>query len=180
MNVTPFKIVPIRYALKPAFSPIPETLLELDLLVLSGTHFQSNLMLEKDETLRFYLFLGTEVSHKGHCLVNMVTEESLQFFYKKCTKNTRVWADALSWCKNHELFRHKCRLYKNGLERVNNIYCINRFTPLCKNLFNLLEFLAEAIPLGPSSIENDAHGIENLLIKTQVKWTRSCIVKWIY
>ena len=54
------------------------------------------------------------------------------------------------------------------------IRCINRFTSLCKNLFNLLEFLAEAfrcnvhhfqcltvpVELGPSSNENDAHCIE--------------------
>ena len=72
--------------------------------------------------------------------------------------------------------------------------CINRFTSLCKNLFNLLEFLAEAfrchvhhfqcltalVELGPSSIENDAHGIKKLLLKTQVSWASSCIVKWIY
>ena len=48
------------------------------------------------------------------------------------------------------------------------ICCINRFTSLCKNLFNLLEFLAEAFR-GSSSIENDAHGIEKLLLKTQVE-----------
>ena len=58
------------------------------------------------------------------------------------------------------------------------LYCINRFTSLCKNLFNLLEFLAEAfrchvhhfqcltVPPGSLSIENDAH--EKLLLKTQV------------
>ena len=27
---------------------------------------------------------------------------------------------------------------------------------------------------------NDAHGIEKLLLKTQVSWTSSCIMKWIY
>ena len=32
-----------------------------------------------------------------------------------------------------------------------------------------LEFLAEAFPPGPSSIENDAHAIEKLLLKTQVE-----------
>ena len=53
-------------------------------------------------------------------------------------------------------------------------------------MFNLLEFLAEAfrchvhhsqcltvpvdgVPPGPSRIENDAHGIEKLLLKTQVE-----------
>ena len=83
------------------------------------------------------------------------------------------------------------------------ICCINRFTSLSKNLFNLLEILAEAfrchehhiqcltvpvelaamfrfivvgralqpVPPGPSSIENDAHGIEKLLLKTQVGLT---------
>ena len=61
--------------------------------------------------------------------------------------------------------------------------CINGFTSLCKNLFKLLEFLAEAFdamcngPPGASSIENDAHGIEKLLLKTQVSLTNSCIVK---
>ena len=30
---------------------------------------------------------------------------------------------------------------------------------------------------GPSSIENDAHSIEKLLLKTQVSLTSSCIVK---
>ena len=43
--------------------------------------------------------------------------------------------------------------------------CINWFISLCKNLL-------------PSSIENDAHGIEKLLLKTQVSKTSSCIVKW--
>ena len=33
---------------------------------------------------------------------------------------------------------------------------------------------------GPSSIENHAHGIKKLLLKTQVSWTSSCIVKWIF
>ena len=33
---------------------------------------------------------------------------------------------------------------------------------------NLLEFLAEAFPLGPPSSENGAHGNKNLLLKTQV------------
>ena len=47
------------------------------------------------------------------------------------------------------------------------ICCINRFTSLCKNLFNLLEFLAEAFRCQFIS-ENDAHGIERLLLKTQV------------
>ena len=32
---------------------------------------------------------------------------------------------------------------------------------------------------GPSSIGNDAHGIKKLLLKTQVSWTSSCIVKYI-
>ena len=31
-----------------------------------------------------------------------------------------------------------------------------------------------SVPLGPSSIENDAHGIEKLLLKTQVSWTSLC------
>ena len=59
---------------------------------------------------------------------------------------------------------------------LNNVgCCINGFTSLCKNLSNLLEFSAETFrchvhhfPPGRSSIENDAHGIEKLLLKTQV------------
>ena len=59
---------------------------------------------------------------------------------------------------------------------------INWFTSLCKKHIQL-EFLAEAfrchvhhfqcltVPMEPSSIENDAHGIEKLLLKTQVSWT---------
>ena len=35
-------------------------------------------------------------------------------------------------------------------------------------------------PPGPSGIENDEHGIEKLLLKTQVSWTISYIVKLIY
>ena len=65
-----------------------------------------------------------------------------------------------------------------ALIKYQEICCINRFTSLCKNLFNLLEILAEAFrPLGQSSIENDARGIEKLLLKSQVSCTSSCIVK---
>ena len=39
---------------------------------------------------------------------------------------------------------------------------------------------SQPVPPAPSSIENDAHGIEKLLLKTQVSWTSSCILKWIY
>ena len=39
-------------------------------------------------------------------------------------------------------------------------------------MLNLLEFLAE-VPPGSSSIENDTHGIEKLLLKTQVSLTCS-------
>ena len=35
----------------------------------------------------------------------------------------------------------------------------------------------QPVPPGPSSIENDAHGIEKLLLKTQVSRTSSCTVK---
>ena len=58
------------------------------------------------------------------------------------------------------------------------ICCINRFTSLCMNLFNLLEFSAEAFLLGSSSIENDAHGIEKLLLKSQVYIHYSARSRW--
>ena len=32
----------------------------------------------------------------------------------------------------------------------------------------ILSVCLQPVPLGPSSIENDAHGIEKLLLKTQV------------
>ena len=51
-------------------------------------------------------------------------------------------------------------------------YYIIRFTSLCKK--SLLTWVPTP------SIENDTHGIERLLLKTQVSWTSSCIVKWIY
>ena len=35
----------------------------------------------------------------------------------------------------------------------------------------------QPVPPGPSSIENYAHGIEKLRLKTQVSLTSSCIVK---
>ena len=74
--------------------------------------------------------------------------------------------------------------YTQGKHYINKIYvllfcpswsytiicCIHRFTSLCKNLFNLLEFVAETLRChvynfqcltvpAPSSIENDAHSI---------------------
>ena len=66
--------------------------------------------------------------------------------------------------------------------------CINRFTSLCKILLNLLEFLAEAFRCHVHHFQcltvpvelNDAHGIEKLLLKMQVSWTSSCIMKRIY
>ena len=50
------------------------------------------------------------------------------------------------------------------------MFCINRFTSLCKNLFNLLEFLAEAFRY---HVHHCARGIEELLLKTRVSWTSS-------
>ena len=56
--------------------------------------------------------------------------------------------------------------------------CINRFTSLSKNLSNLLEFLAEVFDAmciifnaspGPSSIENDADGVEKTSAKSSNK-----------
>ena len=43
-------------------------------------------------------------------------------------------------------------------------------------------FTSQPVPPGPSSIENDAHGIEKLLLKTQVSLTSflQCEVKIIH
>ena len=74
--------------------------------------------------------------------------------------------------------------YFSFIKVVKTFYkcCINRFTSLCKNLFNLLEFLAEAFRChvhhfqcfdGPSGTVQDQDGQNNntfyLLIKFQHK-----------
>ena len=60
------------------------------------------------------------------------------------------------------------------------ISCFNWFTSLCKNLFNLLEFLAEAFQCHCHHFQCLTVLVElQLLLKTQVSWTSSCIVKWI-
>ena len=65
------------------------------------------------------------------------------------------------------------------------LYCINRFTSLCKNLLNLLEFLAEVFRCHVHHFQCLTLPVDRctwhrkLLLKTQVIWTSSCIVKWI-
>ena len=74
------------------------------------------------------------------------------------------------------IFIYSTFCYVLKLRNIHKVSCIIRFTSLCKNLFNLFEFLTDAfldamciIFTEPSSIENDAHNIEKLLLKTQVE-----------
>ena len=48
------------------------------------------------------------------------------------------------WQRTVDMYVSDSFIYKTTEEKLNLPCCINRFTSLCKNLFNLLEFLAEA------------------------------------
>ena len=95
-------------------------------------------------------------------LLFLVTSVCVAQVYKRCMSE-RQWS-----CYLHQLLF--CPSWSCTI-----ICCINTFTSICKNLSNLLEFHRNR-----QCIEDEAQGIENLLLKTQITWASSCIVKWIY